>query len=69
MAEQDGPKLVTLEILAPIRAPSGARWAPPDRAGFLSTEADDLIRRGLARKAPTVAPVDRMVKENQTVRK
>ena len=63
------PKLVKLELLAPVKSPTGARWAAGERAGFTAEEADDLIKRGLARKAPAGPPKDKMLDGSRSTTK
>ena len=58
-------KLVTVELLEPLRSATGVVWAAGERAGFLSTEVDDLLRRGLAKRV-TRPPEHKMVDGGRT---
>ena len=59
MDEKD--RLVTVELLEPLTMPMGARWAAGERAGFTPADAEDLIRRGIARRAPVRPDAHKMI--------
>ena len=42
--------LIKVELLAPLKDPMGAVWAPGERAAFAPADAEDLIKRGLAKR-------------------
>ena len=51
---------VTVEMLQAVRSPNGGRWGPGERAGFTIDVAEDLIKRGGARRVEK-PPRDKMV--------
>mgnify|MGYP001595887431 FL=1 len=51
---------VTVEMLQAVRSPNGGRWGPGERAGFPPDIADDLVKRGVARRVEK-PPRDKMV--------
>ena len=67
MDEKD--RLVTVELLEPLTMPMGARWAAGERAGFTPADAEDLIRRGIARRAPARPEAHKMVAGDKTATK
>lgn len=64
-------KLVTVEVLEPLKSPEGGRWAPGERAGFAPEVAADLVRRGAARPAKALdgPDKDKMLRGDATVKK
>ena len=60
---------VTVELLAPLKSASGAVWSAGERAGFSPEDAEDLIRRGIARRAPARPDAHKMVTGDTTQKK
>ena len=61
--------LVTVELLEPLKNAMGARWAKGERAGFTAADAEDLIRRGVARRAPARPDAHKMMTGDTTQKK
>ena len=68
-AEAAGRRFTTVEMLAPLRDPMGSVWAVGERAGFPAADAEDLIRRGLARRAPARPEQNKMIDGATTQKK